>query len=466
MSKLRKGDNVELEIESLAFGGQGVAKFNDQVIFVRGGIPGQIVNSVITRKKKSYLEGLALEVLTESPNYIKPPCNHFKYCGGCVHQNLEYAEQLNQKQTQVESIFSRMGGYTDLKINPIIGCENIWNYRNKMEFTFSSNVWHENPTSPNLPLALGLHIPKRFDKILDISECHIQDNECNDILNEAKSLAIELGMTTWDVRKHVGFLRNFVIRKGFITNEIMVNIVTSSFDEDKLIPIVQVLAGRFSNIKSIINNVTSRHAGTTQGQSEHVLYGESVIHEKLGDFTFEISANSFFQTNTIQAEKLYELIKQECNLTGNEIVYDLFCGTGSISIFISENAKHVYGFELVPSAIKDAEQNARINNIKNCSFFGGDLMDVFKTNDELAKLPKPEVMVIDPPRSGMHPKTVQQVLEQSPNRIVYVSCNPSTQVRDIKFFTEDSYEIKSVQPIDMFPHTPHVENIVTLEKIN
>ena len=299
MKNLRKGDNVELEIESLAFGGQGVAKTDDQVIFVRGGIPGQTVNVAITRKKKSYLEGLALEVITESPQFTNPPCNHFKYCGGCVHQNLEYAEQLNQKQTQVENLFSRMGGYQDLKINPIIGCENIWNYRNKMEFTFSSNIWYENSSSPNLPLALGLHIPKRFDKILDISECHIQDIECNNILNEVKSLAIELGLTTWDVRKHVGFLRNLVIRKGFNTNEIMVNIVTSTFDEIKVLPIVQSLSGRFPNIKSIVNNVTSRHAGTTQGQSEHILFGESVIHEKIEDFTFEISVSFIFLKEAI-----------------------------------------------------------------------------------------------------------------------------------------------------------------------
>ena len=464
MKKLRKGDNVELKIESLAFGGLGVAKHNDQVIFVRGAIPEQTVITAITRKKKSYYEGLALEVIEQSPNFTNPECSHFKYCGGCVHQNLNYVEQLNQKQTQVEDIFKRMGGYKTQEINPIIGCENIWNYRNKMEFTYSSNVWYEDSNSPNLPLALGLHIPKRFDKILDISECHIQDKECNEILNEVKALSIELGLTTWDVRKHVGFLRNLVIRKGYNTNEIMVNFVTSEFDEMKLLPIVQNLTGRFPNIKSIVNNITSRHAGTTQGQSEHLLYGESIIHEKLDDFTFEISANSFFQTNTVQAERLYQLIRNECNLSGNEIVYDLFCGTGSISIFIAENAKKVYGFELVDSAVKDAERNAKLNNIENCSFFGGDLMDVFKTNDELADLPKPDVMVIDPTRSGMHPKTVQQVLEQSPQRIVYVSCNPSTQVRDIKFFTEHYYKIKMVQPVDMFPHTPHVENIVTLEK--
>ena len=464
MKKLRKGDNVELKIESLAFGGLGIAKHNDHVIFVRGAIPKQIVNTVIIRKKKSYYEGLALEIISESSNFTKPECSHFKYCGGCVHQNLNYDEQLNQKQFQVEDIFVRLGGYKTQIINPIIGCDDIWNYRNKMEFTYSSNIWYENSDSPHLPLALGLHIPKRFDKILDISKCYIQDDECDAILNEVKNLSIELRLTTWDVRQHNGFLRNLMIRKGFNTNEIMVNFITSEFDKIRLYPIVQQLIKNFSNIKCIVNNITSRHAGTTKGEAEHLLYGQSFIHEKLENYKFEISANSFFQTNTLQAEKLYKLIRKESKLTGSEIVYDLFCGTGSISIFIAKYAKEVFGFELVESAIKDAERNAKLNNVENCTFYGGDLMDIFKTNDELANLPKPDVIIIDPPRSGMHQKTVQQVLKQSPNRIIYVSCNPSTQVRDLKFFTNDRYKIKMVQPVDMFPHTPHIENIVTMEK--
>tara|TARA_S200000501_G_C20864284_1_gene761239 strand:+ start:2641 stop:4038 length:1398 start_codon:yes stop_codon:yes gene_type:complete len=464
LKKLRKGDNVELKIESIAFGGLGVAKHNNQVVFVRGAVPNQTVLTAITRKKKTYYEALSLEVIEQSSDFVNPVCSHFKYCGGCVHQNLNYSEQLNQKQTQVEDIFKRIGGYQLISINPIIGCENIWNYRNKMEFTYSSNIWYEDSSSPYLPLALGLHIPKRFDKILDISQCHIQDEECNDILNRVKALSIELGLTTWDVRKHVGFLRNLVIRKSYYTNEIMINFITSEYNKNKLTPIIQNLTEFFPNIKSIVNNITSRHAGTTQGQSEYLLHGKSVINERLGKYIFEISANSFFQTNTIQAEQLYKLIRNECKLTGNEIVYDLFCGTGSISIFIAENAKQVIGFELVESAVNDAKRNAKLNNINNCSFYGGDLMDIFKKNDDLENLPKPDVIVIDPPRSGMHIKTIRQIFEQSPQRIVYISCNPSTQVRDIKFLTEDSYKIKFVQPVDMFPHTPHIENIVTLEK--
>ena len=332
-----------------------------------------------------------------------------------------------------------------------------------MEFTFSKNIWYENSNSPNMPLALGLHIPKRFDKILDISDCHIQDIECNSILKSVKELSIDHDLSVWDVRKHVGFLRNVVIRKGFYTDEIMVNFITSEYDREKLIPIAKELSTRFSKIISIVNNINSRHGGSSQGQSEYNLYGKSVIHEKLGDYKFIISANSFFQTNTKQAEKLYQIILNECKLTKKDVVYDLFCGTGSISIFLANRAKHVFGFELVKSAIKDAKNNLKLNDIDNCTFFEGDLMNIFTNNNELENIPKPDVMVIDPPRSGMHPKTVNQVLEQTPKRIVYVSCNPSTQVRDIKFFTANSYNIINIQPVDMFPHTPHIENIVTME---
>lgn len=463
MTKLRKGDSPHLKVESLAFGGLGVAKYGDKVVFVRGAIPQQTVKTAIIKKRKSYFEGIALDVIEESEYYFKPPCLHFKYCGGCSHQNLYYTEQLNQKQKQVEDIFLRLGGYESQKVNKIVGCVDVWNYRNKMEFTFSKNIWYENSNSPNMPLALGLHIPKRFDKILDISDCHIQDIECNSILKLVKELSIDHDLSVWDVRKHVGFLRNVVIRKGFNTDEIMVNFITSEYDREKLIPIAKELSTRFSKIISIVNNINSRHGGSSQGQSEYNLYGKSVIHEKLGDYKFIISANSFFQTNTKQAEKLYQIILNECKLTKKDVVYDLFCGTGSISIFLANRAKHVFGFELVKSAIKDAKNNLKLNDIDNCTFFEGDLMNIFTNNNELENIPKPDVMVIDPPRSGMHPKTVNQVLEQTPKRIVYVSCNPSTQVRDIKFFTENSYSIINIQPVDMFPHTPHIENIVTME---
>ena len=461
--KLRKGDEIILEIKSLAFGGLGLARHNNQVVFVRGAIPGEKVRAVISRRKKSYLEALTLETLSSSENFVQPKCRHVKYCGGCVHQHLDYPSQLHEKQAQVEDIFSRLGGY-NIDIQPIIGCESIWHYRNKMEFTFSSNVWYEHSKSAYIPVALGLHVPRRYDKILDIEECLIQDSVGNDLLELVKEVVFEMKLDAWHVRKHSGFLRNLVIRRGFNTDEVMLNFVTSEYREDAFILMVQLLRERFPQITSIVNNITARHSGSTQGEQEYILYGEPFFREKLGDFTFEISANSFFQTNTHQAEKLYTIVKNECGLTGNEIVYDLFCGTGSISIYLSDMAKEVYGFELVQSAVKNAERNAVINSISNCQFFAGDLMDLFQKDEKLKSLPKPDVMVIDPPRAGMHPKTGPQILELSPQKIVYVSCNPSTQVRDLNGFTDNGYKLTSVQPVDMFPHTPHIETVATLIK--
>lgn len=462
--KLRKGDELELKITALAFGGLGLARHNNQVVFVRGAVTGQIVRAVVTKRKKSYLEALSLEILSESENYIEPKCRHFKYCGGCSHQQLQYKSQLSEKQAQVEDIFYRLGGYKDIKINPILGCDSIWHYRNKMEFTFSSNVWYENSATDHIPVALGLHVPKRYDKILDISECLIQDPVCNDILDLVKEVVYEMNLDAWNIRKHTGFLRNLVIRKGFNTGEIMLNFVTSEYKKDAFVLMVQLLRERFPEITSIVNNITRRHSGSTQGEKEYVLFGNPYLSEKIAEFTFEISANSFFQTNTNQTEKLYDIIKGECGLTGNEIVYDLFCGTGSISIFLSKKARDVYGFELVPSAVSNAEHNAQINTISNCRFFEGDLMNLFQLNEELQSLPKPNVIVIDPPRAGMHPKTVPQVIDLAPEKIVYVSCNPSTQVRDLNGFTEQGYTLMKVQPVDMFPHTPHIETVAALEK--
>ncbi len=462
----KKGTDIELQIESLAFGGMGVSHFGDMVVFVKNAIPGMKVLARITKKRSKYLETHTVEVIENSPLAVDVKCNHFADCGGCAFQNLNYKEQLLAKEHQVADVFRRIGGFQDISVETILGCEEVFNYRNKMEFTFANRRWVTDgePEGVETNFALGLHIPGRFDKILNIDECHIQSKDANRILAIVKTLAQELELLPYDIKEHTGFLRHLMIRHAQNTNEIMVNIVTSSDGTKALQPIVKTLTETFPNIKSIVNNVTTRRAGVSTGEQQFVMFGKDTINENLDTYTYTISADSFFQTNSKQAEVLYKLIKEEASLSGNEVVYDLFCGTGSISIFVADEAKMVYGFELVMPAVQDAMQNAIKNGVKNAWFFGGDLMNIFQTNEEAKQLPKPDVMIVDPPRAGLHPKTIPDILEKSPKRIVYVSCNPSTQARDVKELCENGYSLEKLRPVDMFPHTPHVENIATLVK--
>jgi len=436
------------------------------VTFVKNAIPGQHVLARITKKRSSYLEARTLEVISDSDLAVDVPCAHFKDCGGCTFQNLDYEEQLAAKQLQVRDIFQRIGGFEDVPSEPILGCSDIFHYRNKMEFTFANRRWttEDELESADTDFALGLHVSGRYDKILNIDECHIQSKKANGILDLVKKLSRELKLEPYDIKNHTGFLRYLMIRHTRNTNEIMVNIVTSREDTECLSPITNSLISQFPNINSIVNNITTRKAGVATGEHQVVLYGEETISEKLGDYEFSISADSFFQTNTKQTERLYEIIKEEAALTGNEIVYDLFCGTGSISIYLAKAAKMVYGFELVMPAVQDAMENAIQNKVKNAWFFAGDLANLFRENPEAKTLEAPDVMIIDPPRVGIHPKTVPDILQKAPLRIVYVSCNPATQARDVKELCVAGYELTKLRPVDMFPHTPHIENVATLIK--
>ena len=317
----------------------------------------------------------------------------------------------------------------------------------------------EKERSPS-KFALGLHAPGRWDKILNINECHLQTEISNKILQSIKELSS--GIEPYNIREHTGFLRHVMIRVAANTNEIMVNIVTSRDEPQTLDTMLDTLITRFPNITSIVNNITTRKAGVSMGEHQIVLHGNEYMLEKLGDYEFMISADSFFQTNTRQAEKLYNIVLEESELTGNEIVYDLFCGTGSISLFLSKHAKMVYGFELVMSAVQDAMQNAIHNKVKNAWFFRGNLENIFRENIEAKGLELPDVLVVDPPRSGLHVKTIEDIIEKSPKRIVYVSCNPASQARDVALLCNEKYELKKLRPVDMFPHTPHVENVATL----
>ena len=462
---IKKGLDVQLEIESLAFGGMGVAHLNQMVTFVKNAIPGQTVTARITKKRSSFLEARSLEVLSESPHFVPVKCEHFADCGGCTFQNLDYNHQIAAKETQVQDVFQRIGRFQDIPCEPILGCVYIFHYRNKMEFTFSGSEYvpEARRDEEASDFVVGLHAPGRWDKILNINECHIQTPVANEILKSIKKFTQNL--EPYNIREHGGFLRNVIIRVAANTEEIMINIVTSREDTDTLSPIADALVSQFPTITSIVNNITTRKAGVSLGEHQIILHGNEYIVEKLGDYEFMISADSFFQTNTRQAEKLYQIVLEEANLRGKEIVYDLFCGTGSISLFISKHAKMVYGFELSASAVQDAMQNAAHNGVKNAWFFPGDLKDVFRENKEVKSLENPDVLIVDPPRAGLHPDTIPDILDKSPDRIIYVSCNPTTQARDVAEFCKEKYELVKLRPVDMFPHTPHVENVATLTRI-
>ncbi|MEE9464116.1 MAG: 23S rRNA (uracil(1939)-C(5))-methyltransferase RlmD, partial [Candidatus Neomarinimicrobiota bacterium] len=467
------GEEIELTVESLAYGGQGVARLDGFVVLLeKGALPGSRVRARVFRRKKGFAQARVVEVLEESQETIEAPCQHFGVCGGCATQNLNYDEQLRQKQAQVADLFGRMGGYSDLEIRPIIGCGETYNYRNKMEFTFSNRAWvvdkDDIETAPDR--ALGLHVPGRYDKVLDIQECWLQHPIANGILKLAKARAWELGLKPWDVKEHTGFLRHLVIRVAQAhtdSPQVMVNLVTSREAPQSLKPLADDLVAAFPEVVSVVNNINTRPASVAFGEWEIVLHGKPTITEQLLGRNYDISANSFFQTNSRQAEVLYEQIIAACDLGGDEVVYDLFCGTGTIGITLAGQAREVAGFEMVESAVDDAARNALLNEVFNTRFFAADLGTRYFSihSKRLQKqISPPDVVVIDPPRAGAHPRLIPEIVTLNPRKVVYVSCNPATQVRDVRLLADQGYRLSWAQPVDMFPHTPHIENICVLEK--
>jgi 23S rRNA (uracil1939-C5)-methyltransferase len=462
---VKRRAELELKIESLAYGGMGVAKKDDFVIFVKGAIPGQIVNARVYKKKKGYAEAQTLNIVSESPNAVEPKCNHFYICSKI--QNLSYDEQLKEKGNQVEDVFQRLGGFKEFKLKKVIEGNPNFNYRNKMEFTFSPHRWvlESEPEGVDKSFALGLHIPGRYDKILDINNCHIQPEIGNKILQVAREVCIaNSDLKPYDPKTHIGFLRHLMIRYGVNTNQLMVNVVTAYDDINKLSPLTDTLLNKFPEITSLVNNVNTRKADVAFGEFETLLFGKPYIEEKLGDLTFEISANSFFQTNTLQGEFLYNEVLKAANLKGNEIVFDLYCGAGSIALYLAKKAKEVFGFEVIRSSLENAAKNAKINKIKNAAFLKANLDTFFKSGQLPRRIPKPDVVIVDPPRAGMHPDMTNYLHKFKAKKIVYVSCNPTTQARDAKVLAEKGYHIKSAVMVDMFPHTPHIETVVLFSK--
>lgn len=439
-----------------------------RIVFLDNAVPGDVVDVQTHKKRKSYFEGTAVAFHSLSEKRVAPECEHFGVCGGCKWQNMGYDHQLYYKQKEVENNLKRIGHLDLPEIQPILGSKDIYFYRNKMEFSFSDSRWltmdeiQSNKDIDNKN-ALGFHIPGMWDKILDIKKCHLQRDPSNAIRSETKKFAQENDLTFFNPRNQYGLLRTLMIRTAS-TGELMVLI--QFFEEDK--PQIELLLNHlkvtFPDITSLLYVVNTKQNDTIYDQEVICFAGRDHIFEEMEGLSFKITAKSFYQTNSEQAYELYKVTRDFAMLTGDELVYDLYTGTGTIAQFVAKKAKKVIGIESVPDAILDAKANAERNNINNVAFFVGDMKNVF--NDSfIAQHGKPDVIITDPPRDGMHKDVVQQILNISPQRIVYVSCNSATQARDLELM-KDWYEVVKVQPVDMFPQTHHVENVVLLEKKN
>ena len=454
-----------VKIETVAAEGKSLAHVDGTVVFVEFAVPGDIVNVKVTKKKKNYMEGFILEIVKPSEDRLQPFCEHFGICGGCRWQPLPYDMQLKAKQQQVWDQLVRIGHLEIPDISPILPSDKTKYYRNKLEFTFSNKRWIYNNEDPDSltdeeRLGLGFHVGKFFDKVLDIKHCSLQPEPSNEIRLFIREYAVTHNLEFYNIRENTGFLRNIIIRNNQV-GDVMLTVCFAYDDQDKIVPMLDAIAAEFPQIKSL-HYVINEKLNDSISDLECILYkGDDAIWETMGKLKFKIGPKSFYQTNSEQAYKLYSVAKEFAALTGNEVVYDLYTGTGTIAQFISDKASKVIGIEYVKEAIEDARINAEANGITNCTFFDGDMKDIL-TADFIKEHGKPEVMIIDPPRAGMHPDVVKVIMEAAPERIVYVSCNPASQARDLAMMSP-MYEITAVQPVDMFPHTMHVENVCALK---
>ncbi|MFC2151773.1 23S rRNA (uracil(1939)-C(5))-methyltransferase RlmD [Bacteroidota bacterium] len=456
----------KVEISDIAAEGKAIAKIDNKVIFITQVVPGDIVDIQVTKKRKSFMEAIPVKFHKYSDVRVEAFCEHFGVCGGCKWQNLPYNEQLKYKHQQVIDNLERIAKIELPEVDYILPSENTTFYRNKLEYTFSNNRWltkEEINTEEKLERsnALGFHVPKIWDKIVNINNCHLQKEPSNAIRLEIKKYADENHLSYFDLRKQEGFLRNLIIRTS-TTNELMV-IVVFFYDDPEIIKLLlNHISDKFPEISSLMYIVNSKSNDSITDQEVILFKGNDHIFEQMEDLKFKIGPKSFYQTNSEQAHNLYSKTREFTNLTGNETVYDLYTGTGTIANFIANKAKKVVGIEYVPEAIEDAKVNSEINKITNTTFFAGDMKDIL-TSDFIIKHGKPDVIITDPPRAGMHKDVIESILNANPQKIVYVSCNPATQARDIHLL-DINYKATKIQPVDMFPHTYHVENIVLLER--
>lgn len=461
---VKKGQPIELAITDIAFGGRGLTRVDGLAVFVDQAVPGDRVLARVYKKKKNYAEARSIELIESSPHRIKAPCPYSGYCGGCKWQFLDYDTQLQYKRQHVREALAHIGDIHDVVVHRTLASEWVFGYRNKMEFSCATRRWvlpHE-LDRPDIDRdnAVGLHVPGTFDKVLDIEACLLQPSMGNDILSDVRDYIKSSSLPIYGLRSHEGFWRFLVLRHSVAHDQWLVNLVTADEKIDQVMPLALQLKETYPNVVSVVNNITARKSGVAVGDREILLAGRDKIGDCVGPFEFELSANSFFQTNSRGAAVLYDTVRRYAGLSGEQTVLDLYCGTGTIAIYLSAMAKEVVGMEVVESAVLDARQNCRRNNIDNCRFILGDI------RTELPRLEiRPDVLVIDPPRVGMHKDVVKQVLALGAESIVYVSCNPATLARDVSVLKEQ-YQVLEVQPVDMFPHTFHIEAVAKLQRIS
>lgn len=452
----------DVRIIDIAEEGKGVAKQDELVMFIERAVPGDLVDVELLRKKKSFLEGRVTHIKEPSEHRVDPFCPHFGTCGGCKWQHMSYDAQLLFKQQHVDNALRRLGKVDTSSIEPILGSEKTEYYRNKLEFTFSNKRWLtsiDEEVDVNDRDALGFHIPGRFDKILDIDHCYLQQDPSNDIRNAVRDFAVANGISFYDLREHEGALRNLIIRTAS-TGEVMLIVVFAHPEEGQVDLMMNFIHERFPDLASLLYIINQKRNDTIFDQEIEVFAGRDFIYEEMEGLKFKVGPKSFYQTNSAQAYELYKIIREFAALKGDELVYDLYTGAGTIANFVARSAKEVIGVEYVPSAIEDAKINSAINAIENTKFYAGDMKDVL-TADFIAENGRPDVVITDPPRAGMHTNVVERILEMEAPTVVYVSCNVATQARDLALMQE-KYDVVRIKPVDMFPHTQHVENVVLL----
>jgi 23S rRNA (uracil1939-C5)-methyltransferase len=464
MARPKRGEILSLTIDDLAFGGEGVGRADGYVVFVPGGLPGDRLRVRLVQVRSRFGRGVIESVEEPSPQRVDAPCPYFGRCGGCRLQHVAYSAQLAFKSKQVGDALQRLGGLTDVELRPIIGADETFGYRNKMEFTVARPRGHAPlPSGERESIVVGLHEADRYDSVLDIDRCLLQSDRMNALLTEARAFFAERGLTVYEQDGGEGLLRFLMLREGKRTGELMTNVVTSAPAVSELAPLAERLAARVPGTTSVVMNVNPKKASVAVGVEEHLLGGRDHIREGVGGLTFQVSANSFFQTNTRQAERLFELVVESTGLTGTETVYDLYSGTGAISLLLARRSRWVYGIEVAQAAVDDAGLNAAANSITNCTFVCGEVRFVLPAL--IAKGVTAEVVVADPPRAGFHPKALHALITLGARRIVYVSCNPTTLARDLGELVRGGYRLEWVQPVDMFPHTPHIEAVARLARV-